>query len=983
MGLKYMIPNPWHSLLPNVEEDEFNETLCKKFPGLEDAGGFELLKIKGPTASRQLAQIPYPNEGYSANYLSSPDAEVRYAMIYVKPLQRDISTFAETIALYGPLTDSLLCPSLSYFKTTTVLQALACASSNWTVSSPQERSSLADVDVETGKCRTGSLWWSDPATQRNSLDDASFEGEFEIKSILRSHCSSTTLDVCPTCLKGEEWCFAVGEVGHIAPDQPPPWQEKEEPERPLREDLHPPKRTNALSSEGVWDWLVEPGRDYEEALPAVINLLWARDGERWEAWEQQHHPASLPDIAAMVLNYLAADMGETLLLPSPAPKREEPERPTPEWEEPERPTPEWEEPERPTPEWEEPERPTPEWEEPERPTPEWEEPERPTPEWEEPERPTPEWEEPERPTPEWEEPERPTPEWEEPERPTPEWEEPEPKYTSDTSAVDESFHFLADNICTPSQERAVVAELEASVDPNIAPQKKKACRPGAVGAPPTLPSSSKFCKTPASPGDAGVERKLITDRSKKTPTHPKEIIHGPIETPTTHFNSCRVTSHAPQKKRGRAPRYSCASPVLPGSSKIYKTPERILIIDDLCPKNVSVATQTDSPPLLVSDNLNRLSLILQLLEAPQKKKACRPGAVGAPPTLPSSSKFCKTPASHGDAGVERKLITDRSKKTPTHPKEIIHGPIETPTTHFNSCRVTSHAPQKKRGRAPRYSCASPVLPGSSKIYKTPERILIIDDLCPKNVSVATQTDSPPLLVSDNLNRLSLILQLLEAKLSAACTVDNERPGTSKLSDPSTVDNERPGTSGMSRPATLPNQGGGLIRDADTDSSQESFSSNDSASMNSSEESSAENTENGAPPQDGQSTAQDKVSQIEDYVMRSVPHRSKRNAEFILQAMIQNSSTTSWNDQGEFILRGNVVRGTHMVDLIKTATGVSNVTDRRAPTGWDEFLEGLACINIPNSVIPNTQTRSRVQAFKITPLKISRRRKKRKNDWEDY
>ncbi|MGH0154651.1 UNVERIFIED_CONTAM: hypothetical protein FKN15_027844 [Acipenser sinensis] len=118
-------------------------------------------------------------------------------------------------------------------------------------------------------------------------------------------------------------------------------------------------------------------------------------------------------------------------------------------------------------------------------------------------------------------------------------------------------------------------------------------------------------------------------------------------------------------------------------------------------------------------------------------------------------------------------------------------------------------------------------------------------------------------------------------------------------------------------------------------------------------------------------------------MRSVPHRSKRNAEFILQAMIQNSSTTSWNDQGEFILRGNVVRGTHMVDLIKTATGVSNVTDRRAPAGWDEFLEGLACINIPNSVIPNTQTRSRVQAFKITPLKISRRRKKRKNDWEDY
>ncbi|MGH0133756.1 UNVERIFIED_CONTAM: hypothetical protein FKN15_067301 [Acipenser sinensis] len=30
-----------------------------------------------------------------------------------------------------------------------------------------------------------------------------------------------------TCLKAEKWCFAVGKVGHKAPDQPPPWQEGE------------------------------------------------------------------------------------------------------------------------------------------------------------------------------------------------------------------------------------------------------------------------------------------------------------------------------------------------------------------------------------------------------------------------------------------------------------------------------------------------------------------------------------------------------------------------------------------------------------------------------------------------------------------------------------------------------------------------------------------------------------------------------------
>ncbi|MGH0155805.1 UNVERIFIED_CONTAM: hypothetical protein FKN15_065106 [Acipenser sinensis] len=194
----------------------------------------------------------------------------------------------------------------------------------------------------------------------------------------------------------QQWCFAVGEVGHVAPDQPPPWQVREEPDHPApmwEEDgpeqepedegsvrpqpkrgeaecpqpkaplageeyllvsppppqsegkeqelpLHPPRLTGPLSSEGIWDWLAEPERYIMDALPAVINLLWARDGERWEAWEQKPHQASLPDIAAMMLNYLAADMGgapllfpapegEESSLPSPAPEGEEPLLPSP------------------------------------------------------------------------------------------------------------------------------------------------------------------------------------------------------------------------------------------------------------------------------------------------------------------------------------------------------------------------------------------------------------------------------------------------------------------------------------------------------------------------------------------------------------------------------------------------------------------------------------------------------------------------------
>ncbi|MGH0164866.1 UNVERIFIED_CONTAM: hypothetical protein FKN15_050266 [Acipenser sinensis] len=81
---------------------------------------------------------------------------------------------------------------------------------------------------------------------------------------------------------------------------------REEPERPepMKE-----KHQRPIPSREILDWLVDPKRNFEEALPMAVDLLWATDGEQWETWEQQHHPASLFDLAAVVINYLAADMG--------------------------------------------------------------------------------------------------------------------------------------------------------------------------------------------------------------------------------------------------------------------------------------------------------------------------------------------------------------------------------------------------------------------------------------------------------------------------------------------------------------------------------------------------------------------------------------------------------------------------------------------------------------------------------------------------
>ncbi|MGH0160588.1 UNVERIFIED_CONTAM: hypothetical protein FKN15_039645 [Acipenser sinensis] len=125
----------------------------------------------------------------------------------------------------------------------------------------------------------------------------------------------TDQDTCLTCLKGEEWCFAVGEVRHISHNQPPLWQELELPApkrkkgrnghpwkkgkkpaqapAPMREERKCPVPTKEKTerpahtrrnhehptpSEEIWDSLLNPEVDL-----MAIDLLWARDGEQWEA----------------------------------------------------------------------------------------------------------------------------------------------------------------------------------------------------------------------------------------------------------------------------------------------------------------------------------------------------------------------------------------------------------------------------------------------------------------------------------------------------------------------------------------------------------------------------------------------------------------------------------------------------------------------------------------------------------------------------
>ncbi|MGH0117290.1 UNVERIFIED_CONTAM: hypothetical protein FKN15_013813 [Acipenser sinensis] len=71
-----------------------------------------------------------------------------------------------------------------------------------------------------------------------------------------------------------------------------------------------PVRPGSPHPREIWEWLMDAEGELCSDLPLAINALWFQDGEQWEAWERQHHPASLHETTAMVLHYLAQDMAE-------------------------------------------------------------------------------------------------------------------------------------------------------------------------------------------------------------------------------------------------------------------------------------------------------------------------------------------------------------------------------------------------------------------------------------------------------------------------------------------------------------------------------------------------------------------------------------------------------------------------------------------------------------------------------------------------
>lgn len=103
--------------------------------------------------------------------------------------------------------------------------------------------------------------------------------------------------------------------------------------------------------------------------------------------------------------------------------------------------------------------------------------------------------------------------------------------------------------------------------------------------------------------------------------------------------------------------------------------------------------------------------------------------------------------------------------------------------------------------------------------------------------------------------------------------------------------------------------------------------------------------------------------VVDEVLKNVPQRSLKNIRYILDKMSKTKNIASWTDSGEFVFKGRTIEGSHILDLVKSITAPQKIVDERRPTGWHEFLEAFATLNIPYSTIANHYVRHAINSFK--------------------
>ena len=99
------------------------------------------------------------------------------------------------------------------------------------------------------------------------------------------------------------------------------------------------------------------------------------------------------------------------------------------------------------------------------------------------------------------------------------------------------------------------------------------------------------------------------------------------------------------------------------------------------------------------------------------------------------------------------------------------------------------------------------------------------------------------------------------------------------------------------------------------------------------------------------------------VITNLPLHDRKNALYIMQKLAAND--VRWSSRGEFIYKGSVVKGSHMIDLFKNLSQPNKKKKTQTmPKGWTSFLNTLSVLNIPVSMVKNPQAREQYRQLRM-------------------
>lgn len=105
------------------------------------------------------------------------------------------------------------------------------------------------------------------------------------------------------------------------------------------------------------------------------------------------------------------------------------------------------------------------------------------------------------------------------------------------------------------------------------------------------------------------------------------------------------------------------------------------------------------------------------------------------------------------------------------------------------------------------------------------------------------------------------------------------------------------------------------------------------------------------------------------IIEAIPKMYKNKAKMLLNRL-ESSKNVSWDERGEVTIKGNIVLGSNIIDLVSDVVRPRKTSN---PFGWQQFLTFLKELNIPREFITNPRRLSFIDRGVLTSTTSLRKR----------